>query len=344
MNMCKEYVFNPNGKDLRKVMYFFGIPLDNQIVCPFHDDNRPSCHVDYDSGIFHCFACGASGNAFDFVRYAFPKINVIKQLQRYNRILKSKKVKPLNNMKFRSTGKRQKILENREYYEELAHHYFFGNKRVDWKRVDKSTREYMQNRGFTSKTLIEHDVRLTITNEYYPYIFPIYDMDIFRGYVCRTTNKRVEQRAKYLYNTGFTRNDTLGGRYDNEVVVLCEGFLDKLKLNQFGLTHVACIFGWKITSKQIDKLKARGVKYIISALDLDGPGRKGTRHLENYFDVIPFQFPKYVTDDNGDYVLDKNGRRKLLKDPGDLVQSSFDIAYSKTKALYRKHLAKKRSK
>jgi hypothetical protein len=33
---------------------------DGKILCPFHDDSRPSCHIYADH--FHCFACSAHGN------------------------------------------------------------------------------------------------------------------------------------------------------------------------------------------------------------------------------------------------------------------------------------------
>lgn len=35
--------------------------------CPFHDETKPSCRVNIERGIFHCFGCGAKGNALDFV-------------------------------------------------------------------------------------------------------------------------------------------------------------------------------------------------------------------------------------------------------------------------------------
>lgn len=35
-------------------------------LCPFHADTKPSMHV-YDDG-FHCFACGAHGDAIDLVQ------------------------------------------------------------------------------------------------------------------------------------------------------------------------------------------------------------------------------------------------------------------------------------
>lgn len=36
-------------------------------LCPFHDDHKPSMYVVPNKGIYHCFSCGAGGNAFDFV-------------------------------------------------------------------------------------------------------------------------------------------------------------------------------------------------------------------------------------------------------------------------------------
>ncbi len=36
-------------------------------LCPFHDDSNPSMYVVPRKQIFHCFSCGAGGNALDFV-------------------------------------------------------------------------------------------------------------------------------------------------------------------------------------------------------------------------------------------------------------------------------------
>ncbi|OUR98766.1 DNA primase [Halobacteriovorax marinus] len=36
-------------------------------VCPFHDDHKPSMYVTDDKKMYKCFACGAGGNAIDFV-------------------------------------------------------------------------------------------------------------------------------------------------------------------------------------------------------------------------------------------------------------------------------------
>ncbi len=37
-------------------------------LCPFHNEKTPSFHVIDAKGFFHCFGCGANGNAIEFVR------------------------------------------------------------------------------------------------------------------------------------------------------------------------------------------------------------------------------------------------------------------------------------
>lgn len=315
--MNKPVSFNPDGNDLKRVLYYYNVDIDEKIVCPFHDDNRPSCHLNLEEGLFHCFACEASGDALGFVKLANPKISELNQLILYHAILNSKKVKGIKLSKVRnSKSKKQKEID-RENDMEIAHDYYYGLKTIDWKQIKDKHKSYIRRRGFSNNALNKCGAKLTITDDNYPLIFPIYDMDKFKGYVCRTTNKRVENNRKYLYNKGFSRNDTIGGIYDNKVVVLTEGFLDKIKMQQFGLKYVAAIFGWKITSKQVEKLKVAGVETIISALDTDGPGEEGTDYLHNFFDVVRFEFPEGT------------------KDPGDLNKKQFDIAYRKTKNIYR---------
>jgi len=36
-------------------------------LCPFHGEKTPSFHVNGDKGFFHCFGCGAGGDAFKFL-------------------------------------------------------------------------------------------------------------------------------------------------------------------------------------------------------------------------------------------------------------------------------------
>lgn len=40
-----------------------------KIICPFHDDHKPSCGVNMAKQVYNCFACGAGGNALDFIAH-----------------------------------------------------------------------------------------------------------------------------------------------------------------------------------------------------------------------------------------------------------------------------------
>src|SRR3954468_24890780 len=60
--------------DFRAVLAHYGLALlgqgeQSKVRCPFHDDDRPSCSVNLERGIFHCHAgsCGVSGNMLEFV-------------------------------------------------------------------------------------------------------------------------------------------------------------------------------------------------------------------------------------------------------------------------------------
>lgn len=307
-------IFNPGETELKRVLMYYGIVDDDKVLCPFHDDKNPSMHIN--EGMFNCFACGASGDALSFVKLANPKLNGLDQLVLYHKIINSKKVRGIKAGNKRRSKKKKEV--DKLYHLNLAKDYYFGLKSMDWRKDNSKEKMYMLSRGFTASALNECKAKLTYTSDNYPIIFPIFDMNEFKGYVCRTMDKNVEKKRKYLYNKGFSRRDTLAGRYDSKVVVMVEGYMDMQKLRQFGLKYVVAILGWKVTSQQVEKLKKKGVETIISALDTDSPGEMGTDYLHNFFNVVRFQFPKGA------------------KDPGDLNEDQFKVAYRKTKALYRR--------
>ena len=58
--------------DFRTVLAHYRLDLTGRggqakLLCPFHDERRPSCSVNLTKGVFHCFGCGAKGNVLDFV-------------------------------------------------------------------------------------------------------------------------------------------------------------------------------------------------------------------------------------------------------------------------------------
>lgn len=289
---------------------------NEKIVCPFHDDCNPSLLLNFEEGSWFCFGCGMSGDALSFVKSFERKylgLNDLQACRKYVRILldEHSEVSKIIIKK----AKREAHRSSRQLYDE-AYDYYHGLRKTDWLRTNDSDTErvlkYMVNRGFSQEALNKAKMRFTF-NDNYGIIFPMLDNGKFKGWVCRTTVKQIEERRKYLYNKGFSRATTLVGDYGSkDYVFVVEGFMDRLKFVQFGEENVVAILGWKMSDEQIKKLKAKGVKHVISALDNDEYGRKGTRYLEKFFDVTRFCY------------------LKGFKDPGDMDEVTFKKMHKKT--------------
>ena len=325
MKKIKEgepYVYNCGGEELAKVLTYYGyIPdissSEYKIVCPFHNDLNPSMVVNLEKGNFFCYGCNCSGDAFQFVELLNKDLNSLQVMLKFLKILKSKKVDALD---FSNRKKMHRKKESKELYD-ISWDYYFGLHQNDWEvenfKEIKEARRYMYQRGFTPHTLNLCMARITY-NKQYAIIFPMFDNGLFKGWVCRTTLKDVEKRRKYLYNEGFSRANTLVGEYENcETVFIVEGYMDRLKFIQYGVSNVVAILGWKMSFEQEKKLKSKGITHVISALDNDECGRKGTNYLKTIF--------KKVT-----RFVYKNG----IKDPGEMSKEIFDNLYKKTLERY----------
>lgn len=289
-----------NGKDLAKVLLYYGLIYEVQttqvkIVCPFHDDANPSMVANLDDGTFYCFGCGASGNAYDFVKLANSKLNDIQCCVLLEKIVRSNKVKNIQ-VKVRKHKKK----DNKKSTDE-AYTYYYGLHETDWNspKTEEELKviEYMGKRGFNARALNIGHCKASYSMSY-PVLFPILDNREFKGWVGRTMDKKVEQRRKYLYNEGFRKRDTLCGNYaENSIVYICEGFMDYLAIRTRGhIKNVVAILGWHISDEQTKKLKDKGVTTVVSALDNDECGIKGTEYLKRFFNVVRFQYPDGIKD------------------------------------------------
>ena len=301
-----------SGDALAKVLHYYNYHSDEaKIVCPFHEDIMPSMQVNHDSGSCFCYGCQKSYDPLSFVKHFEKESDDLKACIKLAHILKTKKVSKIKAKKVtvKRADNKQMLTEAKDYY--------FNLKTINWYDEHSDELDYMIKRGFKRSTLNMCKAKYTY-NKSYPLVFPIFDNCEFKGWVCRTTLKAIEKKRKYLYNEGFSRATTLCGTYSKrKVVVICEGYMDMLKLKQFGLKNVVAILGWKITAEQVAKLKKMGITHVISALDNDECGRKGTAYLKNFFNVTPFQYPTCV------------------KDAGEMSQEQFNTAFNKTKAKFK---------
>lgn len=89
------------------------------VCCPFHQDETPSLSVNLSAGLFHCFACGASGNGFEL----FMKVNgvdfaaALHDLEKRAGIAAPSKVKPRKVATFTYTDEKGRRLYVKERWE-----------------------------------------------------------------------------------------------------------------------------------------------------------------------------------------------------------------------------------
>lgn len=289
-------ITNKRQYEFERVLEYYGYVITSEkfkIVCPFHADKNASMLVELATGSFYCFGCQARGKAIDFVK---RMENIQDDFQA---CLFLAKILNKSNIKRTLIKAEYKTDEQREHERKdnliAAYNYYDNLSVYDWTKFEHETKDYMLARGFTPKTLNKFGCKLNV-NKDYPIIFPILDNGKFKGYVCRTVDYEIQQKRKYLYNTGFKRALCLCGDYRSKTVMVVEGYLDYLKAKQFGVKNVVALLGWKATDVQISKLKKNGVKQIICALDNDECGKKGAKYLRNYFNVTRFVFPKSIKD------------------------------------------------
>lgn len=317
-----NYDRNKQGEYLAKVLWYYGLlpTVENsqqKIVCPFHQDIRPSMSIDLIEGKYFCYAEQDKGDAIKFIKRMENEVlkhnlNDLQILQKLFKILKSKKAKEVKLPHYTKVNRKT----NKEAYY-IALDYYTGLNKINWCEHSDSQdinicKDYMVQRGFNPKTLNLTKAKYSYSRNY-PIIFPMLDNGKFKGWVCRAIDPKVAQFRKYLYNTGFSRRNTLVGDYGSkDYIYIVEGYMDRLRMVQNGETNVVAILGWKITNEQIQKLKKAGIKKVISALDNDECGRKGTEYLKNFFVVTRFSY------------------LKKIKDPGDMTKQQFQKMNNKT--------------
>ncbi len=119
-------------------------------LCPFHKEKTPSFTVDTSKQLYHCFGCGEGGDVISFIE----KIENMEFIEAVEFLAK----KIGYSLKYTYSGSEQpsKLKNRLVELNELARKYFnfilFNSKK------GLPSLNYLKNRGFTEKTLVEFDV------------------------------------------------------------------------------------------------------------------------------------------------------------------------------------------
>lgn len=319
-------------------------------LCPFHHEKTPSFVVNPDKGIFHCFGCGAGGNAFSFVmkyeRLEFPEVA---------RMLAKKAGVALPEYTAADPAKSDSALSGIYKAHELATAYF---QNILVSPQGKETKDYLAKRGVKNDTaarfklgfsadswdglltylkkkglgeaIIERSGLIIPKSDgtgYYDrfrkrLIFPIFDQKdrviAFGGRVLDDTlPKYMNSPETPIYNkskTLFGLNLTKRHIGEKDAAVIVEGYMDLLIPYQGGINNIIASCGTALTQDHIRFIK-RHSRNIIMVYDSDKAGEMATlRNLDillaEDMNVKIAELPKGYDPDS---FVNKNGAAAFAK-------------------------------
>ncbi len=289
-------------------------------LCPFHQEKTPSFIVHPEKQIFHCFGCGAGGDAVSFVM-KYENLTFPEAL----RNLAARVNFPLPEPSRRAP---EEVSESEALYEiyRFAQEYYSENLRHPEK--GRAARDYLKKRGFTEEILsefplgwaslewrglFEYLVRRGVkevvlyrsgliqrSREGHPY-------DLFRGRllfpICNLQGKVVafggralgEETPKYLNSPEsaiFRKRRELFGLHltkrflssGESRILIVEGYFDFLRVYGSGFRNVAATLGTALTEEHVRVLK-RFVPEAVVTFDGDPAGEAASlRGLEVFLE------------------------------------------------------------
>lgn len=316
--------------------------------CPFHGEKTPSFVVSPQKQIFHCFGCGAGGDAIKFVmeieKLSYPE-SIEKLASNYNI--------PLSHTRGENnSGDERRILELMEkFYKESLAKNSFALEYLEKRGVSKRTIEhfsigYVGSNNEVIEFLKRNQIPLPKALEvgvlaqgergdYYARLiervtFPIFNSaGAIVGFGGRTLGNHPAKYINSPQTKFFNKSRLLYGYYlaknriyKEKTLIVTEGYLDVIMLHQAGFENTVATLGTALTSEHLPILK-KGEPKVIVAYDGDNAGvaaaLKAAKMLSSSgFEGSVVLFPNGM--DPADMV--SNGRVAEL---GKLLQGGVDI-------------------
>ncbi|WP_316607563.1 DNA primase [uncultured Ruminococcus sp.] len=276
-------------------------------LCPFHGEKTPSFNIYTETGSFYCFGCGKGGDIITFVMNIenLDYMEAVKFLaERAGMSL------PEDDYDDSMSRMRTRIYEaNREaarfFYSKLISKE--GAEGLAYLRgrglADSTIRhfglgfapderfalgDHLRGRGFSEAEMIAANLvfktksgKGVVDRFYNRVMFPIIDV---RGNVIAFGGRIMSDgKPKYLNTSDtlvfnkslnlFSLNNAKNSKSDE--LILCEGYMDVIALNQAGFTNAVATLGTALTPDQASLMK-RYCKEVVICYDADEAGQKAT--------------------------------------------------------------------
>lgn len=276
-------------------------------LCPFHGEKTPSFNIYTENGSFYCFGCGTGGDVITFIM----KIENLDYLEAVKFLAQRAGMTIPEDDYDDSMGRlRTRVYEaNREaarfFYQKLnepegkaAMEYLKGRALADSTirhfglgfapDARFALGDHLRKKGFTDAEMIAANLVLpsrsgkgVVDRFYNRVMFPIIDV---RGNVIAFGGRiMTDQKPKYLNTSDtivfnkslnlFSLNNAKNAK--SRSLILCEGYMDVISLNQAGFPQAVATLGTALTADQAALMK-RYCDEVILCYDADEAGQKAT--------------------------------------------------------------------
>lgn len=331
-------------------------------LCPFHNEKTPSFTVDDRKQLFHCFGCGEGGDVVSFIMHkeGLSYIDSMKYLAKKAGIKlddtkSSKENKILNRYydinkdimmyfyKNLLTDKACQIyLKNRGFKSNIVNTFMLGFAKNSWDDL----LSYVKNKDYLLDDIENLGlIKKSQNGKYYDkyrnrLIFPIinhYGKVI--GFGGRSIDSTMPKYLNSPESQVFKKRYNLYGlnifkKQSNKDIILVEGYMDVIGLNNQGIDQAVASLGTSLTSDQAKLLK-RYAKNVYICYDEDNAGIKATdRAIEILLDegIKPNIISLEKGLDPDDFVK-KYGRDAFIKKM-DEASDVYNYKYNKILDLY----------
>ncbi|HEX9080052.1 MAG TPA: DNA primase [Desulfuromonadaceae bacterium] len=296
-------------------------------LCPFHGEKTPSFNVNPAREIFHCFGCGAGGNAFSFIMriegLSFP--DAVKHLARKaGVVIEERQLTPAERQaqSERQTFQRINDLTAAFYRDTLRSRPEGAPARnyLEKRGVDDTTGEayrlgfapdradalarHLKTQGVELESALKLGLVKKSDRGWYDQlrnrlIFPIRDpkgnVIAFAGRVLDASlPKYINSPESALYHKSavlFGMDMALPSMRTENSVIIVEGYFDHLALYRAGVRNVVATCGTALTTTHAGLIKRHAAK-VYTLFDSDAAGRKATVRAMELF--LEQRMPAYV--------------------------------------------------
>lgn len=264
-----------------------GRELQFRCICPNHNDRHASACISTESGLWHCFSCGESGNLRRFVNIAGGEDVDIKSF-----------ITPTDDLKMRlskiynESAKNMLIYENDNSFEEMFKTEIQDNFIPAYKNRE-SLKYLIHKRKLTLDTIKEFGLLYAVSGRYENrIIIPYYDNGRIVGMNSRYIGE-CESSYRYRYLVNSARFDSYLYNFNNvnsyKYCILVEGPFDLMYLHQCGFNNVISTLNTRITNGHLKRIMK--FKRIIFCFDNDAETHAGQnaviKHASTILSVAP---------------------------------------------------------